>query len=413
MLDVLVVGGGPTALALARACVDVRLSVAVLAGPDAPWAPNFGVWVDDAAETGLADYLAAQWSDARIVLSDDESLPSGRRYARIARRRLRAAWLDALTAAGVEVCFTRAATVHHADAHTDVVDATGRRFAARVVVDASGHEPALTRRRPASSFQAAFGQLVEVADHPWRDGEAVLMDWRPAGPDVEGPPSFLYVMPHGPRRVFVEETSLIGAPAVSFGVLRERLRIRLARMGVTVDHVEATELCLIPMDGGLPAQHPRMLAFGAAAGFVHPATGYQLIRSLRAAPRLAAALSGRLSVGASVKDAVRAGWRSIWSPAQLAERELYLYGSAVLAELDLNDTVSFFRAFHQIPSHLRRAFLAGDGAIGSIAAAMMATFARCPGRVRRRLLRGASALPARVLRAGAGAGRVQLGAESA
>ena len=45
-------------------------------------------------------------------------------------------------------------------------------------------------------------------------------------------PSFLYAMPLGGARVFLEETCLVAKPALPFAVLKRRLRRRLAAMGL-------------------------------------------------------------------------------------------------------------------------------------------------------------------------------------
>jgi len=45
-------------------------------------------------------------------------------------------------------------------------------------------------------------------------------------------PSFLYAMPVGGRRVFLEETCLVAKPALPFAALKRRLHRRLAAMGL-------------------------------------------------------------------------------------------------------------------------------------------------------------------------------------
>lgn len=47
-------------------------------------------------------------------------------------------------------------------------------------------------------------------------------------------PSFLYAMPLGNGRVFLEETCLVAKPALPFSVLKRRLQRRLEAMGVKV-----------------------------------------------------------------------------------------------------------------------------------------------------------------------------------
>ena len=47
-------------------------------------------------------------------------------------------------------------------------------------------------------------------------------------------PSFLYAMPVGGRRVFLEETCLVAKPALPFATLKRRLQRRLSAMGLKV-----------------------------------------------------------------------------------------------------------------------------------------------------------------------------------
>ena len=39
-------------------------------------------------------------------------------------------------------------------------------------------------------------------------------------------PTFLYVMPFGPNKIFLEETSLVSRPPFAFNELKERLEVR-------------------------------------------------------------------------------------------------------------------------------------------------------------------------------------------
>lgn len=50
-------------------------------------------------------------------------------------------------------------------------------------------------------------------------------------------PTFLYAMPLGGNRVFLEETCLVAKPALPFAVLKRRLERRLDAMGVKVKKV--------------------------------------------------------------------------------------------------------------------------------------------------------------------------------
>ena len=47
-------------------------------------------------------------------------------------------------------------------------------------------------------------------------------------------PSFLYAMPLGGNRVFLEETCLVARPALPFATLKRRLERRCRALGITV-----------------------------------------------------------------------------------------------------------------------------------------------------------------------------------
>ncbi len=401
-VDVLVAGGGPAALAAAGALAERGLRVRVLAGDDQPWAPNYGLFADEAEAVGLGDHLAARWADTEVVLSDDRRLTLGRGYARLARRRARAAMLDRVERAGGEVRFTQAVSVSHDPMQSRVASSEGDEHAARVVVDATGHRPALLRPgAPARHAQVAVGVQIRVDAHPWATDRFLMMDWRPAVDGAVGsdghPPSFLYAMPFGPDHVFVEETSLLSSPPMPFATLATRLDARLARLGVRPSAVVGHERCFIPMDPGLPDLGQRVVGFGAAAGLVHPATGYQLARSLRLAPALADAIAVGLGAGRPPAEVSAAAWRAVWPAPQRAARELYRYGAERVAAMDAATVASFFEAFHALPPELRDGYLAGDAPLSHVASAMWRAFWQVPGPVRGALGRGGVALPARLL----------------
>lgn len=401
MRDVLLIGSGPAALLLAVACADAGLSVGVLGADDRPWPANYGAWTDELASVGLEAFVGASWRDARVITGEGESFLLGRSYARVARRRLRQHLLDRLHQHGATVRWVRAASVEHDLTGSDVLDETGQSWRARVVVDASGHQPVFVHQpRAATAFQAAFGLIGRLAEGELDADVATFMDWRPADADAlhDGPPSFLYAMALPGNRVLLEETSLIHAPAVPFPLLRSRLQRRMARTGFRVADIEQTELCLIPMDTPMP-HVDRVLPFGAAASFVHPATGYQLVRAAAAARDVAAALAQHLGVGGDPQAAVRAAWRAAWPADQRAARELHAYGARVLSELDQADTAAFFSAFFRVPHAWRNGYLAARSPLGGTLSTMSAVFARVPGRLRRRLLQGGLGLPGRMVHA--------------
>lgn len=70
----------------------------------------------------------------------------------------------------------------------------------------------------------------------------MFMDWRDDHldnyPELKAKnnklPTFLYVMPFSPTKIFLEETSLVARPPISFEELKERLNIRMEWLGLKV-----------------------------------------------------------------------------------------------------------------------------------------------------------------------------------
>ncbi len=335
--DVLIVGNGPAGLSAAAACCDIGLCVSVLGLDfDAEWPNTYGIWEDELAPLGLGQVLAMRWPQATVHLGERTPRRLARAYGRLDNHRLRRCLLERVARGGGCLRTGMAAQVEHDAAGSVVKTAEGARFPARLVIDASGHRPALLRHATAPggpAYQAAYGLLGYFSAPPVEPGSMVLMDysfpsdaeenrgspagWSPfgagfprmrrkaggsprdtaSGPDASGPdastasrpssaapaagPTFLYAMDLGGGRFFVEETSLARRPALGFDVLAARLRRRLAAAGAVLDETIAVERCLFPMGQPLPSRRQRVVGYGAAAGMVHPATGYQVGAALQ------------------------------------------------------------------------------------------------------------------------------------
>jgi lycopene cyclase-like protein len=291
-------------------------------------------------------------------------------------------------AGGVRRVDGEAASAEHRAAGTTVRLRGGGAVEARVVVDASGHRPALVRRgaRPPQAFQTAFGAVVRGPVPGVDPGRATLMDWDDAGLPPSPVPTFLYALPFPDGSVFVEETVLVARPPVPSEALEERLRARLALRGVDFHAGGERELCWIPMGGALPSPRQRVVGFGGAAGMVHPATGYLLARTLADAPVLAAALADALGrPGGSPAAAAHAGWDALWPADRRRRNALFRFGMEALLGLDARDTRDFFAAFFSLPDADWQGYLGDRLPAAELAGVMARFFARAPRRVRGRL----------------------------
>lgn len=398
--DVVVVGTGPAGLAAAAACAGQGLGVTVLAEDhEAPWPQTFGVWVDELAGLGLQHTLADRWPAVTVRLGQTPARRLERAYGRLDNDLLRSALAARLEQAGARRTTGRAVGAEHDRAGTTVRTAAGDRLRCRLAIDASGHRPALlvAGRGRAPAVQTAFGMVARFSCSPIPAGTMLLMDYRDPSAGAmpgPGPPTFLYGLPLADGCHLLEETVLASRPALDLARLEARLVTRLDTLGVRVEEQVAVERVHIPMGGPLPAPGQRVVGFGAAAGMVHPATGYQVGTALARAPRLASALARALDgPGATPERVAAAGWRAVWPADLLRQRALHTLGLESLLRFGPEDTRAFFGAFFDLPPYRWRGFLSGERSVGALAATMLALFTRVPRGVRTALAATAARHP--------------------
>ncbi|WP_309572638.1 lycopene cyclase family protein [Deinococcus sp.] len=386
--DVLVVGGGPTGTALATALASRGLDVRLVAPhPPTAYPATYGAWLDDLP--GWAHGCAAQvWTDVRVYTGPQPTALQ-RPYALLDNRAL----LDTLLGrAGTRLDWTLGTVKHteHAAGHDITHGVNGERWTASLVVDASGHGGTLhpTAYLEGPAFQTAWGLTAHFARPPITPGSMVWMDYRPVG-TADSPATFLYAMHLGDDRYFVQETSLIARPAVNRALLGARLRARLDAAGTPPGEVLSTEWVAFPMNGAAPAP-TRELSFGAAAGLVHPISGFQVASALNVAETLADTVCGAMTSGT---DAAQAGWDVLWPEERRAARDVHLLGVRALLGLPAGALPEFFRTFFELPPQQWRAFLDPVTPAGSLARIMLRLFAHAPNGVRVPLARAALARP--------------------
>ncbi|MDP5119471.1 MAG: lycopene cyclase family protein, partial [Prochlorococcaceae cyanobacterium MAG_34] len=398
--DVLVVGGGPAALAIAAELAEQGLAVAVLAARDCrdPWPNTYGIWGDEVDALGLGHLLEHRWSYTCSYFGSGSSDPAdpansptrhGRDYGLFDKTRLQQFWLERCEAAGVQWLRGQALELSHGSGRSQVATAAGEVLEARLVLDASGHKAVFVQRpdRGPVAGQAAYGVVGRFTAPPVQPGQFVLMDYRcdHLSPEERSePPTFLYAMDLGQGRFFVEETSLALAPPVPYATLKQRLERRLAHRGVAIEQVEHEEFCLFPMNLPLPDLDQPVLAFGGAAAMVHPASGYLVGALLRRAPVLAAAVAARLRAepAADSLQLAQAGWQALWPPELRRKHALYQFGLEKLMRFSEPQLRGHFASFFSLPSAQWYGFLTNTLSLGELLAAMLALFATAPWSVR-------------------------------
>ncbi|MGW0020136.1 lycopene cyclase family protein [Rhodococcus sp. NPDC003382] len=362
--DLVIAGLGPAGRALAFRAAAAGLEVtAVDPRPERAWRATYAAWADE-----LPGWLPATAVAARVETPSAWTVRE-HRIARPYRVLDTAALQRALPLDRVRVVTGRAVDVDR----TGVTLADGETLRGRCVVDARGLPPA-----PGRAQQTAFGLVVDARSAAAAlDGqEAWFMDWRrDNGTDRGDAPSFLYAVPVGPGRVLLEETCLVGRPALVLPELEGRLRARLAARGVELSGAEPAEHVRFAVEGAR-RRRGGPVGFGARGGLMHPATGYAVATALSAADPVVAA--------------VRAGRdpdRVLWTPTARTVAALRARGLAVLLGLGGENAAEFFAAFFELPVDRQRAYLSGRDDPAGVAAAMWSLFGSVPPALRRTILR--------------------------
>ncbi len=385
--DIGVLGSGPAALRIAAACAGEGASVTLIAPrPSTPWKPNYCLWADE-VPADMQCVVERRWSEAVAATALGERRLK-RAYAKLHNDAFQGRLWRALVDASAHVVDERAVGVEHLGGETRVHLQGGSIEHVRVLIDASGAGSPFVRRvhcgKPA--YQIAVGVFLDAPGHGFDLDRMTLMDFRPAAPDAIEPPSFLYLLPLEPDRLFIEETSLAHRPAVAPSLLRSRLSARLDALGLSQCSRIGEELCSIPMGLGLPTPTQPLVSFGAAAAMVHPASGYSIAHVFRKADPVASAIVGALRTG-DVESAIAAGNAAVWSRPQRAAWELYAFGLETLVSMSALETARFFDAFFAMPVESWAGFLGGTLGPGDLGVVMTRLFRSLPASIRWHLVR--------------------------
>lgn len=378
VLDLVVIGCGPAGLSLAAESAKNGLMVGLI-GPDLPFTNNYGVWEDEFIDLGLESCIEHVWEDTIVYLDDGDPILIGRAYGRVSRHLLHAELLRRCQEAGVTYLDSKVERIIESnDGHSLVACQGGPTITTRLATVASGAASGKLLEYevggPRVSVQTAYGVEVEVENNPYDPNLMVFMDYRDVAKGKEPChrieyPTFLYVMSMSPTRVFFEETCLASKTAMPFDHLKEKLMSRLEAMGVRILKVYEEEWSYIPVGGSLPNTKQKTLAFGAAASMVHPATGYSVGRSLSEAPRYASVIANILMKNKDPKqnNSVRSSenpsllaWTTLWPQERKRQRAFFLFGLALILELDIEGIRTFFQTFFRLPTWMWQGFLSSS-----------------------------------------------------
>ncbi|XP_039031725.1 lycopene epsilon cyclase, chloroplastic-like [Hibiscus syriacus] len=315
----------------------------------------------DKSDLGLERCIEQVWRDTIVYLDDDKPIMIGRAYGRVSRHLLHEELLRRCVESGVMYLNSKVETIIEAtDGHNLVPCGHNRVVPCRLVTVASGAASGKLLQYevggPRVSIQTAYGIEVDVENNPYDPSLKVFMDYRDYTkqeiPSLEAQcPTFLYAMPMSSTRVFFEETCLASKDAIPFDLLKKKLMLRLETMGIRILKVHEEEWSYTPVGGSLPNTEQKILAFGAAASMVHPATGYSVVRSLSKAPNYASVIANILKKGHSNGlltsernngNISMHAWNTLWPQEKKRQRAFFLFGLALILQLDIEGIRTFF-----------------------------------------------------------------------
>ncbi len=388
-------GAGPAALCITAELVQQGLKVQAIASksPLEPWPNTYGIWASELESLNMQELLKYRWKDTVSFFGDGLSkkgnnfISHSLDYGLFNSINFQEALLKRCNGLSWQVETVK--NIDFGERETVVICTSGKKYFARLVIDASGHKTPFIRRPAHDQIakQAAYGVVGKFSSAPVEKNRFVLMDFRPDhlnANELEEPPSFLYAMDLGDGNYFVEETSLACAPPVSFELLKARLNSRLSNKGIQIEEIIHEEHCLFPMNLPLPYRDQPLLAFGGSASMVHPASGYLVGSLLRRAPSLAREIAKVIKKDPlmSTSQIARRGWKTLWTTELVQRHRLYQFGLQRLMSFDECLLRSFFDTFFKLPKKDWYGYLTNTLPLPRLFIVMLKLFYIAPSEVR-------------------------------
>ncbi len=395
-LDVLVLGSGPGALAIAAALAKENLQIEILSAQtkDDTWPFTYGIWGEEVDDLGLGHLLEHRWQNTVSFFGEGSMNPKDKKnfatehnrdYGLFDKKKLQMYWLNECEQRSIKWHLGTAESLETNHIYSTVTTSSGEKLTARLIVDATGYKPVFVKSPDQGpiAVQTCYGVVGKFNTPPVKKGQFVLMDYRCNHLNEEEklePPTFLYAMDMGNGNFFLEETSLGLSPPFTLEKLKYRLEKRLSHNGLKITSLEHEELGLfLPMNMPIPDLSQPILGFGGSAGMVHPASGYMVGSLLRRAPDVAKAIYIAMqNPEASPNQLAKIGWNILW-PAELKRKQaLYKFGLEKLMRFKENQLRDFFIEFFSLPNKQWYGFLTNTLTLKELILAMWAMFKKAP-----------------------------------
>ncbi len=388
-------GAGPAALCISAELVQQGLEVIAIASnsPLDPWPNTYGIWASELESLNMQELLKYRWQDTVSYFGDGLETKGNiftkhcLDYGLFNLNNFQNALLERCN--GLSWKIETVEKIDFREKETAVLCASGQKYLARLVIDASGHNTPFVLRPKQDKIakQAAYGVVGKFSSPPVEKNRFVLMDFRPDHLDenqLKEPPSFLYAMDLGDGTYFVEETSLACYPPVSFELLKSRLYSRLSHKNIAIEEIIHEEHCLFPMNLPLPFRDQPLLAFGGSASMVHPASGYLVGSLLRRAPSLATEIAKAINKEPvlTTSEIARRGWQTLWTSDLVQRHRLYQFGLKRLMSFDESLLRSFFDTFFKLPRNDWYGYLTNTLPLPKLFFVMLKLFSIAPLKVR-------------------------------
>ena len=353
--DVAIVGGGLAGGLLALALrarhpqLDVRLIEARdKVGGNHVWS-FFGSDIADADRWLLTPLVSHAWPGY------DVAFPAHARTIRQPYYSIESEKLDAAVRAALPTDALMLGARVLAVSPTTVALADGDRVEATGVVDARG---AGDLSKLELGWQKFVGRELRL-DGPHGRERPTIMDAKV--PQIDGF-RFVYCLPFGPDRMFVEDTYFSDVAKMSPATLRKRIDGYAAAQGWNVAECVREEAGVLPItiggdfDAYWHSGGRGVAKIGMRAGLFQPATGYSLPDAVRSATILAA---GRDFTGARLHDATYEHAASTWR-----RRRFYRMLNAMLFRAaDPPERYRVIERFYRMRPNLVRRFYAGHSTL--------------------------------------------------